>query len=97
MNTCPKCGLPVELCVCEEMVRKDQKIRVRTDKRRYGKLVTVVEGFEDMDLDRIAKELKTKLACGGTIKEGKVVLQGDHLSRLKEVLVGMGFSAAMID
>lgn len=87
----------MELCVCEEMVRKDQKIRVRTDKRRYGKLVTVVEGFEDMDLDRIAKELKTKLACGGTIKEGKVVLQGDHLSRLKEVLVGMGFSEAMID
>lgn len=97
MTTCPKCGLPVELCVCEEMVLKDQKIRVRTDKRRYGKLVTVVDGFEDMDLDKLAKELKTRLACGGTKKDGKVVLQGDHISRVKKILVKMGFSESMID
>lgn len=97
MNTCPKCGLPFELCVCEEMVLKDQRIRVRTDKRRYGKLVTVIDGFEDMDLDKLAKELKTKLACGGTKKDGKVVLQGDHISRVKRILVQMGFSESMID
>ncbi len=94
---CPKCGLPEELCVCEDIVRGVQRIRVRTDKRRYGKYVTVVEGFEGADLNKISKELKRNLACGGTSKDGKIELQGNHASKVREVLVKMGFSEDMID
>jgi len=41
--------------------------------------------------------LKSKLACGGTSKEGRIELQGKHKARVREVLVGMGFSPEMID
>jgi translation initiation factor 1 len=94
---CPKCGLPQELCVCEEMTRVGQKIRVRGDKRRYGKFVTVIEGFDDVDIDKVAKELKRRMACGGTSKSNLIELQGDHVRRVKEALIGMGFSEEMID
>jgi len=68
---------------------------VRKDRRRFGKYVTVVEGFDGMDVKKIAKELKQKIACGGTAKDGKVELQGDHTSRVADVLSGMGFSVDM--
>lgn len=94
---CPKCGLPQELCVCDEMTREGQKIRIHTDKRRYGKFITVVSGFEDVDVQKIAKELKAKLACGGTSKKETIELQGNHVTRVKKVLIDMGFSEDMID
>lgn len=95
--TCPKCGLPEELCVCEDMTREGQKIRVYTTRRRYGKFVTVVEGFQNTNVEQIGKELKKKLACGGTHKDDSVELQGNHLSRIKKVLSKMGFSEDMIE
>ncbi|MFH1403912.1 MAG: translation initiation factor [Candidatus Altiarchaeota archaeon] len=94
---CPKCGLPQELCVCADMTRSGQKIKVRADKRRYGKMVTVIGGFDNVDTTQIAKDLKRKMACGGTLKNNIIELQGDHVNRVKEVLVGMGFSEEMID
>ncbi len=94
---CPRCGLPEELCVCDEMTKEGQRIRVRSDKRRYGKVVTIVDGFKDVDIDKIAKELKKKLACGGTSKNDKIELQGDHLNKVRDILTEMGFSENMID
>jgi translation initiation factor 1 len=94
---CPKCGLPKELCVCEDITRGAQKVRVRKDRRAFGKFVTVVDGFDDVDVSNVAKELKRKLACGGTIKDGKIELQGDHSTKVKDVLTEMGFPAESID
>ena len=94
---CPRCGLPEELCVCDEITREGQRIRVRSDKRRYGKVVTLVDGFKDVDVNKIAKELKRRLACGGTSKNDKIELQGDHVRKVKDVLTSMGFSEDMID
>lgn len=84
------------MCVCDEMTKEGQRIRVRSDKRRYGKVVTIVDGFKDVDLDKIAKELKMKLACGGTSKNDQIELQGDHLNKVKDILIEMGFSRDMI-
>lgn len=94
---CQRCGLPKELCVCDEMTREGQRIRVRSDKRRYGKVVTLVDGFKGVDVDKVAKELKRRLACGGTMKNDMIELQGDHTSRVKEILTEMGFSPDSID
>jgi translation initiation factor 1 len=68
-------------------------------KRKYGKVVTLIEGLDEkqLDLGELTKTLKSKLACGGTSKNGRIELQGDHKTRIKEVLVGMGFSPEMID
>jgi translation initiation factor 1 len=72
---------------------------VHVIKRKFGKIVTVVEGLDDkqVSIKDLTKTLKSKLACGGTTKEGHIELQGDHKSRVKEVLVKMGFSPDMID
>ncbi len=97
MEICPKCGLPRQACVCEQIVKSSQKIKVTTDKKRYGKVVTVVTGFEnDVDVKKIAKTLKNELACGGTYKDGAIELQGDHTKRIKEILVKLGFSEESI-
>lgn len=94
---CPRCGLPEELCVCEDMARAGQKIRVRSDRRKYGKTVTLVDGLDKDSLHKVAKEMKRRLACGGTAKGDHIELQGDHMSRVREVLIGMGFSEDMVD
>jgi len=66
---CPRCGLPKELCVCDEMTREGQRIRVRTDKRRYGKVVTLVDGLKDVDMDKVAKDLKQNLHAAEPLKK----------------------------
>ena len=91
---CSVCGLPEELCMCEQIAKEQQKIRILTDTRRYGKVVTVVEGIDstDIDLDDLARKLKTRCAAGGTAKEGRIELQGEHRKKVKEVLEELGFS-----
>ncbi|OPY31464.1 MAG: translation initiation factor Sui1 [Methanomassiliicoccales archaeon PtaU1.Bin124] len=90
---CSVCGLPKELCMCEEIAREQQSVRIYTDSRRYGKTVTVIEGIDgnDIDLDDLAKKLKNKCAAGGTAKDGKIELQGEHKKKVKEFLEEMGF------
>ncbi len=99
MEVCPKCGLPKEACVCEKLAKSKQKIKVSTERRRFGKLMTVIKGIEDKDIDirKIAKELKTKLACGGTVKENTIELQGNHAKKVKEKLIELGFPAETIE
>jgi len=91
---CPKCGLPKELCICEEVAKEQQRINVKINKRRYGKEVTIIEGLNpyDIDLDDLVKFFKSKLACGGTIKGSSIELQGNHLERVKDLLVEKGYN-----
>lgn len=91
---CSVCGLPEELCMCEQIAKEQQKIRILTDTRRYGKIVTVVDGFEtaDIDMEDLARKLKTRCAAGGTYKDGRIELQGDHKKKVREVLEELGFS-----
>ncbi len=91
---CSVCGLPEELCMCEQIAKEQQKIRILTDTRRYGKVVTVVDGIDstDIDLDDLARKLKTRCAAGGTAKDGRIELQGEHKKKVRDVLEEMGFS-----
>ena len=97
MDICPKCGLPLQACVCEEIAKTEQRIQITTEKKKFGKIITVISGIQDVDLKTIAKDLKHALACGGTVKENTVELQGDHQARAKEALVKLGFSQDSID
>lgn len=97
MEICPKCGLPIQACVCQEIEKADQKIKIESKKIKFGKTVTTVTGFQNIDIEATLKELKHKLACGGTIKNGIIELQGDHKSRVKPILVKLGFDETLID
>jgi len=96
---CPRCGLPKELCVCEKLAKAEQRIRVFTEKRRYGKTVTIIQGIDarSIDVKALLKFLKRSLACGGTFKNNEIELQGNHLSRIKELLVKQGFKEEIIE
>jgi len=90
------CGLPEDICVCEDIAREQQLIRVYLVKRTYGKMVTIIEGIDssDIDIDDIAKKLKTHCASGGTVKKGNIELQGDHKRKVEELLKREGFQIA---
>ncbi|MGQ0534894.1 MAG: stress response translation initiation inhibitor YciH [Methanobacteriota archaeon] len=94
-EVCQVCGLPKEICVCEEIAREQQEIKISAVARRYGKMVTIVEGVNptEINIEKLTTDLKSSCACGGTLKEGKIELQGDHRERVKQVLVKMGFHA----
>jgi translation initiation factor 1 len=97
-DICPKCGLPKEICVCEDIAREQQKISILVDKRRYGKMMTIIDGINphELDINSLISNLKTICACGGTIKDGKIELQGDHRNKVKESLEKMGFMVDII-
>lgn len=97
MEICPKCGLPLQACVCEEIAKKDQKIKIQTLKKKFGKVNTLVSGFSGIDLKSLGKSLKQELACGGTVKDDAVELQGDHRKNVVKALVKLGFSEEMIE
>jgi len=96
-EVCPTCGLPKSLCVCKLIEREAEPIKIYTVIRKFKKKMTIVEGIDKKSGKSVSKELKRKLACGGTFKEGKVELQGDHRARVKELLVKMGYDEDQIE
>jgi translation initiation factor 1 len=96
---CPVCGLPKEVCICGDIAKEQQRILIRTEKKRYGRMMTLVEGIDSKSFDtkEIMKKMKQKMACGGTVKNGVIELQGDHKQKVKELLVEMGFNPPNIE
>ena len=96
---CNKCGLVKDLCVCETIAKESQVIRVYLEKKKFKKNYTIIEGIDEKDIDlrELAKNLKAQFACGGTIKNKKIELQGDHKNKVKEVLIKMGFPLDSIE
>jgi translation initiation factor 1 len=96
---CKKCGLPDDLCACGELDKEDARIVVRLETRRFSKTSTIIEGInpKQSDMPRIIKELKSTFACGGTMKDGFIMLQGDHREDVKGYLVKIGFNEQAIE
>jgi len=96
---CSICGLPKDICVCGEISREQQRIKVRLETRKWGRPVTVIEGIDDKDTDlgRLAQRLKTFCACGGTAKNNQIMLQGDHRDRVQTYLVQQGYPESNIE
>lgn len=96
---CSQCGLPKDLCVCETIAKESQKIIVGIEKRKFGKIETTIDGIDDKEIDikDLARQLKNKFACGGTIKNGKIELQGDHKQKVRDFLIQIGFAPSTIE
>lgn len=98
-DICPRCGLPILICVCETISREQQHVRVKLEPRKWGKVSTIIEGLDGnkKDLMEIASKLKSACACGGALKDGVIILQGDHREKVKEILMSMGIQPENID
>lgn len=86
---CPACRRPVAQCTCRQAAppaaAADGFVRVqRETKGRGGKAVTVVRGvpLEADALARLAQQLKAACGSGGTVKDGAIEVQGDHVEKV---------------
>lgn len=80
-------GLPEELCV--QISSEQQIVKIRVEKRKFGKEVTVIEGLDGnvYNLKEVASRLKSKLAVGGTVKNNHIELQGNQKTKVKQLLI----------
>ena len=83
--------LPHELHIQKEpMICKYEK--------RKGKPTTIISGYEgeDEDFKILAKEIKSKLAVGGTFKDGEIIIQGDYRDKIMKILQDKGFKTKQV-
>ncbi|MFC6719527.1 translation initiation factor [Natrialbaceae archaeon GCM10025810] len=82
-----------ELDAHGDLETAEQVLSIRMEKRRYGKPVTIVEGFDlpRSEVQSIASDLKSAMGTGGTVDEGRIELQGDHRDRVPALLEKRGF------
>jgi translation initiation factor 1 len=85
--------------IVAELDREEARVKVRMEMRRFRKPTTVIEGLKmnEKDLQELGTKMKKMLATGGTVKDGIVLLQGDHRDRVVEILVKRGFSESSIE
>jgi translation initiation factor 1 len=102
-SICPMCQKPVSECTCKKKKSRSQAnikfdgiIRVQREvKGRKGKTVTAVSGFQINvdDLKNLATQLKRRCGTGGSVKDGVIIIQGDHRDTLVTELKNRGFKA----
>lgn len=98
--TCARCGRLESECSCPPPVPEVKRIppeqqtaRLMTERRAKGKLVTVIAGLdpEHNDLSELATRLKNACGAGGTVKDGQIELQGEHLQAAERTLYAIGY------
>ena len=100
---CPLCQKPVSKCSCKKKksrsqtnIKYDGIIRIRREVKGYkGKTVTTVSAFQlaDDELKNFASQLKRRCGTGGSVKDGVIIIQGDHRDTLIAELKNRGFKA----
>ena len=79
----------------DTLPKNQQKLRLNMERAgRGGKTVTLVKGFvgSDEDINALRKLLKQKCGVGGSVKDGEIIIQGDHRQRLVEILKKEGYT-----
>lgn len=95
---CDVCGELEEDCQCpppepERVPPEKQRLRVQVEKRKRGKMVTVIRGLQELPNHRaeLLTELKNSVGAGGTVKDDELEIQGDHAVRVRDFLGSKGY------
>ena len=89
--TSPGIRNPLDDILRELDAQEETRVTVTIESRRYGKAVTVIEGLEGRsDAEDLLRALKRGLATGGSSKDGRIELQGDHRRRAVGILASHG-------
>lgn len=99
--TCDRCGEREEDCRCpppepappEWQAPETLTFRLAIEKRKKGKVVTILRGVtrEQFDLDDLVTRLKTTCGAGGTLQGDSIEIQGKHVERIRTFLSQLGF------
>ena len=104
---CPDCSKSANRCVCRKKKKKqkvqqsyprDGIVRIRREvKGLKGKTVTAVFGLplEESDLRDFAKKLKMRCGTGGSVKDGAIIVQGDHREAILEAIKKAGYTVKL--
>jgi translation initiation factor 1 len=96
--TCDRCGKLEEECTCPPPPREftapeKQTAKLSIEKRKKGKMVTVIRGLsaEENDFQELLTKLKNACGAGGTISDDELEIQGKHIERVREILREIGY------
>jgi len=97
----PRCEVCEELeedCTCpppepERIPPEKQTAKLAVEKRKFGKMVTIVRGLPEVgnDLPTLLADLKNTCGAGGTLKEDAIEIQGKQLDRIRAHLEKLGY------
>ena len=95
---CERCGSIEAECRCDPKLKsriapEKQTAHLRIEKRKNGRLVTVVRGLSSSanDFDELLSKLKSNCGAGGTINQDELEIQGEHLARIERLLLDIGY------
>ncbi len=98
---CERCGQDMKTCPCDpnaepELAPEKHKLNLRVEKRKKGKVATVVSGFVSSPIlmDTTLVRLKNALGTGGTRQLDSLELQGDQAARVESELLKLGFKVS---
>lgn len=98
--TCERCGVDVKQCTCPaassqqaDVAPADQRLQVGLEKRKRGKVVTVISGLTGAIQQNklLLKTLKQDCGAGGALEGNQIELQGDHRQRVRQWLLDSGY------
>ena len=99
--TCERCGKLESDCECPPLPPppkqctppEQQRARISLEKRKKGKVVTVIRGLAaaENDLPELLQQLKNACGAGGAVKGDTIEIQGDHQQRIREQLTAQGY------
>ena len=94
-STNPNFYISSDIAESESIFNDNQNLRVHLDRRKGGKIVTIIRGYQGpiFELKTLANSLKKKFSVGGSVKNDEILLQGNLREKVLKFLLNNNFNA----